>query len=501
MGKAFSLANYIVDAPETGVQQEKLEYIPFSQIIPDPQNGYSMDGIEDLARNIGLVGLRDPLRVYSVEDGMFMISSGHRRHAAIGLVMESDPEAFAQGVPCIVDRSDDSPAVREFKLLMANMDNRKMSDADLSQQLLRIQDVCRRLEDEGFRLKGRARDWVAEMAGVSRTKVGTLQAIRNNLDPELLEAFDKGKLNTAVANELQKLPREFQLRIVKASGKAPGHELTMSRVKQAREWYEEGERWETCLTCPDGQACKRGDTFLRHDIEEPSRACFGKTCCLDCDQGTRRDWPCERRCSKAEAVRKKERDEGKAAEERRFEKLLNKVKAETTESAKRIRKALDAAGVEDNVKLKFSEYYYFGSFTAKEIRDMADGVFPDGFNTRENPLQLKRLVYDLPRLCQVLQCSADYIIGRTDELNPDAGKTEAWRYPERGQLPNAGDQVIALVKYSPEANWVSEILDYTEQGFAQYGFAVPENVLIRWAPYVPPEESVPNLGTTEERED
>lgn len=497
MGKTFSLANYIVEAPEAGAQQEKLEYIPYTKILPDPQNGYSMDGIEDLARNIGIVGLRDPLRVYSVADDMFMISSGHRRHAAIGLVMESDAEAFAQGVPCIVDRSDDSPAVREFKLLMANMDNRKMSDADLSQQLLRMQDVCRRLEDEGFQLKGRARDWVAEMAGVSRTKVGTLQAIRNNLDPELLASYDRGELNTAVANELQKLPADFQLRLVKVAGEG----LTMGMVKYARDWYEKGKRWEPRLSCPDGRACRRGDVFLKHDLDNQFEACFGETCCLTCGKGLTKYMPCQRRCAKCEAIRKEDRDAAKEARAKKEAEKLEIIKAETAESAKRIRKALNAANVSDVVKVTMNNWRYCGEFTAGEIRDMADGVFPEDFHPAENPLQISRIKEGLPGLCETLQCSADYLLGRTEELQSTPSTQDGWRYPERGQLPNVGDQVIALVKYSPEGNWVSEILDYTEQGFAQYGFAVLENVLIRWIPYFPPEESVPNLGITKERED
>lgn len=494
----FSLADYIVDAPETGErQQERLEYIPFEQIIPDPNNGYSMDGIEDLARNISMVGLRDPLRVYPVDGGGYMISSGHRRHAAIGMVMESNPESFKIGIPCIIDRAEDSPAVREFKLLMANMDNRKMSDADLSQQLLRVQEVCRQLEDEGFKLKGRARDWVAEMAGVSRTKVGTLQAIRNNLEPELLASFDRGELNTAVANELQKLPADFQLRIVRVVGKG----LTMGMVKYAREWYEKGKRWDPCLSCPDGRACRRGDVFLKHDLEYQSDACFGETCCLTCRKGLTKYMPCQRRCAKCEALRKEDRDAIKEAKAKKEAEKLAIIKAETTESAKRIRKALNAANISDVVKVTMNNWRYCGEFTAGEIRDMADGVFPEDFHPTENPLQISRLKEGLPGLCETLQCSADYILGRTEELHPTAAAPDGWRYPELGQLPNIGDKVIAGVKYSPDAEWTVELFDYTDLGWRQYGLAVPDDITIRWMPYSPPNKNVPNLGTKQERED
>lgn len=78
--------------------------------------------------------------------------------------------------------------------------------------------------------------------------------------------------------------------------------------------YEGGWRWEPDLQCPDGKACRRGDTFLRHDAEGRygNHMCGGLTCCLNCDEAKRSYDPCDRMCSKAKAARKESRDKDRA---------------------------------------------------------------------------------------------------------------------------------------------------------------------------------------------
>ena len=59
---AFDITSVLkgVSGPDTG--KEQIEYIPVDQIDPDPNNFYSLDGLDDLAGNIELIGLQQPLR-------------------------------------------------------------------------------------------------------------------------------------------------------------------------------------------------------------------------------------------------------------------------------------------------------------------------------------------------------------------------------------------------------------------------------------------------------
>lgn len=102
-----AFAKTLQAVPETGTEgPERIEYIPLDQLHEDSRNFYAVSGVEELAANIQLCGLMDPLRVSKAEDG-YTIVSGHRRFAALSLLAKEDPR-FAQAA-CIVDSSADSP--------------------------------------------------------------------------------------------------------------------------------------------------------------------------------------------------------------------------------------------------------------------------------------------------------------------------------------------------------------------------------------------------------
>ena len=64
---------------ETDTGREQIEYIDLDKLESDPNNFYQLGGIEELASNIQLVKLQQPIRVREGEDGKFVIVSGHRR--------------------------------------------------------------------------------------------------------------------------------------------------------------------------------------------------------------------------------------------------------------------------------------------------------------------------------------------------------------------------------------------------------------------------------------
>ena len=53
------------------------------ELVPNPKNEkYSLDNIEDLAMMIQLTHNIEPIILKTMEDGRFMITSGHRRRLA-----------------------------------------------------------------------------------------------------------------------------------------------------------------------------------------------------------------------------------------------------------------------------------------------------------------------------------------------------------------------------------------------------------------------------------
>ena len=416
--KGFDLADLLKDVPklDTAGEREQIEYIDIGSIEGDPGNFYNLTQLEELASNIAVVGLQQPLRVRTSETDpeKVVVVSGHRRHAALKLLIKEGREDLRM-VPCIRERVAGSAALQELRLIFANRDTRVISSAEVAKQVERVEMLLYQLKEEGFEFPGRMRDHVAQACKISAPKLSRLKVIRENLIPQYMSLFEKDKLPEQTAYALARLPGDFQLRIFTAM---PDKIPSGDKVEKVLSKYSEGWRWEPQLTCPDGKACKRGDTFLRRDCEAPGWAgfCGGNTCCLECDQAKSSYSPCERMCSKAKAQRKEESDKKKEEEHKRQQKNGRKFQKETQGYAKRLLRAIDAAGVSDDAKINWS---YYDGLSVSTIRQWAVGEFDDPAGWYGPRLVPGRCSNDnLAELSKLLNCSTDFLMGLTDDIRP-----------------------------------------------------------------------------------
>ena len=205
--KGFRLGDYLKseDVQNEHTPTEQIEYLPLDLLDPDPDNFYSLDGIDELAANIELIGLQQPLRVRPGEGGRFIVISGHRRRAACLLIRDGGSPLFDRGVPCIVERSAEAnKAMQELKLIYANSATRILTSAELSKQAERVTELLYRLKEQGVSFPGRMREHVAAACRVSEAKIARVHAIRENLIPALLEKYDAGTINENVAYRLSR---------------------------------------------------------------------------------------------------------------------------------------------------------------------------------------------------------------------------------------------------------------------------------------------------------
>jgi ParB family chromosome partitioning protein len=433
-------------APDGG--REQIEYIDIDQIESDPGNFYNLTQLEELASNIAVVGLQQPLRVRTSEEDpeKVVVVSGHRRQAALKLLIKEGREDL-RAVPCIRERVAGSAALQELRLIYGNSDTRVISSAEQAKQAERVEMLLYQLKEEGFEFPGRMRDYVAQACKISAPKLARLKVIRESLISEYMNLFEKDRLPEQAAYALARLPGYFQRRMFSALPTTVPSGATVEKVLAK---YNEGWRWEPQLTCPDGKACKRGDTFLRRDCEAPGWAgfCGGNTCCLKCNQATARYSPCERMCSKAKAQRKEAADKEKAEEHKRQAKQGRKYQKETQGYAKRLLRAIDAAGVPDDAKICWR---YYSGIQVSTIRQWAAGEFDDPAGWYEVQLQPGKCYTDhLPEVAKLLNCSTDFLMGLTEDIRPAPAQEE----PE--------DPLEALEEETASADsWddVSEVLD------------------------------------------
>ena len=281
---------------------EQIEYIDIGLLDGDERNFYQLTDIDELADNIQMCGLQQPIRVRAGEGGRFTIVSGHRRRAALAQLVKKGLDQFRR-VPCIRETDDVSPALQELRLIFANSSTRKLTSAEIGEQAERVEALLYQLKEDGFEFpEGRMRDVVAAACNTHGSKLARIKVIREHLLSNLRPAWDGGKMPEQAAYALAQFPADMQMRI---SGVFPQLPTGSTLEKLLRLYKDRGYRWEPRLTCPDGKECKRGDAFLRHDAECCGcDVCGGQTCCLECSQGTATYYPCDEACSKAKAKRK-----------------------------------------------------------------------------------------------------------------------------------------------------------------------------------------------------
>lgn len=413
MARKFQISNFAetlgnVSKSDTA-GREQIEYIDIGLIDDDPNNFYQLSGLDELASNIALLGLQQPLRVrQNPEDSQrVIIVSGHRRRAAIQQLVEEGRTDLKE-IPCIREQSADSAVLQELRLIYANSDTRVLTSAELGRQAARVEELLYLLKEEGMEFPGRMRDHVAEACRVSAPKLARLKVIRENLVPEYMTIWEQDKLPEMTAYALARMPAEFQQRLAGVIREP----LSGHTAEDVLKKYQDGWRWEPNLTCPDGTACKRGDTFLRHDCEMGNAYgfCGGLTCCLNCEKATR-DWsPCDRMCSKAKNRRKDANAEEKAKELAEKQKRGRSYQLKTQVYAQRLLPVIDAAGLSDDECIVW-EYI---SCKVSEIRQWASGEFSDPerwFSAKLDPKECRNAV----NLSKLLGCSADFLLGLTDD--------------------------------------------------------------------------------------
>lgn len=455
MAKKFDLGDALAGVLQVSESDtETLEHIDINLIDGDDRNFYAIDGIDDLAANIQMIGLQQPIRIRPNPDmpGRYRIVSGHRRRAALWTLYEEDPERWGK-VPCIIEHDAVSPAMEELRLIYANADTRRMSSADISKQAERVEMLLYELKEEGVEFPGRMRDHVAAACKVSATKLANLKVIRENLIDELKPYWEKGDLKESVAYAFAKLPPETQ-------------RLTAKMVRESVPWMREPKEWHeanvtrwatevknelkpkkgprgTCESC-DHQEARLLRMSVGHRYDDH---CANWKCCHDCPNlGT-----CEYACphlsgeiAKAKEIAKARKDADKEAQRQEDAKQV----APTVRLWKRFGEARAAAG------LTFEEYAKKADVRAfrreKKVADFeqgrkitpSSGGLPYAGGDGVDEWRIRPLI----KAADALGCSVDYLLCRTDEPKPTAAATETIITFEAPQW-NAGTPGVAGAYY------------------------------------------------------
>lgn len=468
MAKKFelgaTLAEVLGKVSESGTEQ--IEYLPLENLVCDERNFYSMEGVDELAANIELVGLQQPLRVIAGEPPYYVIVSGHRRAAALRILAEENPERW-KTVPCIVETASGSPELQELRLIMANADTRKMSSADLARQAERVQELLYKLKKQGVEFPGRMRDHVAEACRVSKTKLAELKVINEKLkNPEIRWYWDNGKLNQAQALAIAQAEPYVQAALCTYVG--------ADQLPGSAAWSIESKIWtikkiseRKCKHAGDlAEHCKNCDVMLDRVFRNRNAysACEYH-CCGDCPEMTR----CKTVCTfyREEAERRRLAEKARKAEERMQEKARENGAIDVTRKIwtrfgeLRRSKGLSA---EDCCKARGDSFIrsYHGEDWHEEMEGPKAKITEHTAVPWTNSMQADD-VQKLVKTADLFGVSCDYLLGRTDEKEPWA-KTPWISCEDRD--PEEGSFVFACTRDGvvlPSVYFRASFMDFTER--------------------------------------
>ena len=208
MAKKFNLMDYMSketdkkEDAETKVLEESIE-----NLVPDKENFYSMDGIEELKQSIEVVGLLQPLLVTEKdENGKRKVIAGHRRLKALQELAEEGKQQYKKVTVMEKKRKDE--IIDRLSLIMANR-YRDKTEWEKMKETVETDRLLRELKKKE-NLKGNMRDMLAEITNTNAAKVAMYKVINEKLSPEMMEAFEKGRIGLTVAYKVTQLEVEDQ---------------------------------------------------------------------------------------------------------------------------------------------------------------------------------------------------------------------------------------------------------------------------------------------------
>ena len=416
--KPFAIADYINPGDVSNLDRladgEKIVQIPISEISENEMNFYDTSDVGELENSIALNGLLEPIIVFShtEDDGKkYRIISGHRRFKAFSALAADDPEKY-KAISAIVREPPKNKTVEELMLIEANRATRVLSSADTMRQAERYKALLVELKEQGIEIPGRLRDVVAEAMQISASRLARLEVIRKGLCPELMTDFEAGRLNESSAYATaQRLPQSKQLMFTRML--QDNHsDMTEWRAKSAAAVCENCEK----LKCKhDGKACGHVDERLKLFAKYLYIPCNSTPqCCENCSSLS----TCVVSCVRAEAKKKVLRADKKAKnkEEKDLiqaekDNLLNL--ADTMWMREACARTVGKVGESEIVNILKADYFMYIDDKKLETCEAENPL-----KARDYQLMAKLPAYMLRELAKTLGCSADYLLGLTDEPMP-----------------------------------------------------------------------------------
>lgn len=216
----------------------RIRDISIHKMYPNSMNFYDVSGIEELANDILVYGLKQNLEVKyePCSQGEYKIVAGERRWRALQHLTSKGYKEF-EIATCKLTSPKDADE-EQIEIIIANS-YRTKTVKDIIEEEQKLKIALENMRAAGKKIKGydlntgRLRDTISGILNVSKTKIAQIESISKNIIPEFREELDCGRLTFSAAYELSGMPAERQRElflIYKDNG-----ELTHKEIKSVKE--------------------------------------------------------------------------------------------------------------------------------------------------------------------------------------------------------------------------------------------------------------------------
>lgn len=229
---------------EAAEQGDETIWVRFDKIVPNPKNEMSISDkkVRQLAQSIEQVGVLDPINVYQMDDGRYMILSGETRYHAVDLLRKQGKYRQDDLVEIRVKDLDTinlniDKDLKEMLVLLSGNINRDKTEQDRAFEIKgwkQIIEACRKQgievlymadgedvksdQESGIRIAGRkTREIIAEQTQMSPALIGQYEQVEKHGSDVLKEALLGNKVPVHLASKISKLPTEQQNEFVAKS--------------------------------------------------------------------------------------------------------------------------------------------------------------------------------------------------------------------------------------------------------------------------------------------
>lgn len=232
-----------------------IKMIDINELHSSEDNYFEMNRIDELAETIlGQGGVKENLIVSPLPTGGYEIISGHRRTAAVRLLLDNG-EKVSRFLPCLVQKYA-SPDDKRLNLIFMNVTARRLSDSELWTSYEKVDAILKKKKEAGEKF-GRIRDTLAGYLGVSSSQIGKLQNIEKYATDKVKEAVSNGSISISTANQIARLDEKEQEAIVDTQ------DISKIKTKDVKDQIDNSKKVDTSVKIPTISNSEKVDTSVK----------------------------------------------------------------------------------------------------------------------------------------------------------------------------------------------------------------------------------------------